>query len=145
TFRRRNSGAVLLCAGGGAFHPVLGEPIAAYACAKAALCRLTDQATAELLDTGIRVNCIDPGLAWDDETLAAVEREERRSGRPHPQRTAYRPASQAAELAAWLVAERSDGVRGRCVSVYDAWWRDPAEVAAVERTLHRYRLRRYDG
>jgi len=143
-YRQRDSGVVLTCSGGGGFHPVLGLPMAAYACAKAAVCRFTDQLTAELWETGIRVNCFDPGLAWDAPTLARIEAEERSTGRPHPLRDRYRPASVAAELALWLASPRSEPLRGRCVSVYDDWWKDPVEVARVDATIHRYRLRRDD-
>ncbi len=144
-FRKQNAGAVITCAGGGAFHPVLGPSIAAYACAKAAVCRLTDQLTAELWETGIRVNCIDPGLVWDEARLAAIELEERRSGAAHPERAQYRSPACAGELATWLASQASAPVRGRLVSVYDAWWRDPARVREVESTLHLFRLRRHEA
>jgi len=37
------------------------------------VCRFTDQLTAELWDTGIRVNCLQPGQVWDENKLAEVE------------------------------------------------------------------------
>lgn len=143
-FRERDGGSILFCSGGGGFYPVLGKNMAAYACAKAAVGRLTDQLTAELWETGIRVNCIDPGLAWDAARLAQVEAEERATGRPHPQRAQYRPAACAGELATWLCSDASRPLRGRCLSVYDEWWRDPEQVRAVDATVHLFRLRRYD-
>ncbi|MFQ5507037.1 MAG: SDR family NAD(P)-dependent oxidoreductase, partial [Planctomycetota bacterium] len=39
----RRQGDILTCAGGGAFFPVIGLNATAYACAKAAICRFTDQ------------------------------------------------------------------------------------------------------
>jgi 3-oxoacyl-[acyl-carrier protein] reductase len=143
-FRPKDRGVFLTCSGGGGYYPVLGKTMAAYACAKAAVCRLTDQLTAELWETGIRINCIDPGLAWDEERLASIETEERRTGQPHPQRPQYRPAHHAGELAVWLASDASAPLRGRCLSVYDSWWRDPEQVRAVDATVHLYRLRRYD-
>ena len=123
---------------------MLGTPLLAYACAKAAVCRLTDQLTAELWETGIRVNCLDPGLVWSPETIAAVEAEEARTGRTHPNREVNRPPEHAAELALWLASDRSAPLRGRLVSVHDSWWRDPEQVARVHETVHLYRLRRVE-
>ncbi|MBK8975435.1 MAG: SDR family oxidoreductase [Planctomycetes bacterium] len=143
-YRTRNAGVLLTCSGGGGYYPVLGKTMAAYACAKAAICRLTDQLTAELWETDIRVNALDPGLAWDADRLAEVEAEERRTGQPHPQRPQYRPATHAADLAVWLASDASRPLRGRCLSVYDEWRHDPQRVAEVDATVHLYRLRRYD-
>ncbi len=143
-YRTRNRGVVITAAGGGAFFPWLGVTAAAYACAKAAVCRLTDQVQAEVLDTGIRLNALEPGMVWTADKLAAVAAEEARTGVPHPARVNYRPPEAAAELAAWLASDESAAMQGRCVSVYDDWWRDPARVQRVAQTVHHYRLRRYD-
>ncbi|MEZ5962351.1 MAG: SDR family oxidoreductase [Planctomycetota bacterium] len=143
-FRAKNRGVAITAAGGGAFFPWLGVHASAYAAAKAAVCRLTDQLQAELLDTGIRLNVLEPGMVWSDEKLRAVEAEERATGRPHPLRSQYRPPDAAAELAVWLASDASASMQGRCVSVNDDWWRDPARVRRVAQTIHHYRLRRYD-
>jgi NAD(P)-dependent dehydrogenase (short-subunit alcohol dehydrogenase family) len=143
-YRRQGHGVVITAAGGGAFFPWLGVHAAAYAAAKAAVCRLTDQIQAEVLDTGIRLNALEPGMVWDDDKLRAVEAQERASGKPHPQRASYRPPELAAELAVWLACADSAAMQGRCVSVNDDWWRDPARVQRVAQTVHHYRLRRYD-
>src|SRR5690606_38707295 len=58
--RRQGEGLIVFCAGGGAFFPMPSVHAAAYAAAKAGLCRLADQLQAELLDTGLRVNAIEP-------------------------------------------------------------------------------------
>jgi 3-oxoacyl-[acyl-carrier protein] reductase len=143
-FRSKNRGIVITAAGGGAFFPWLGVTASAYAAAKAAVCRLTDQIQAEVLDTGIRLNALEPGMVWSDEKLAAVAAEERATGQPHPLRANYRPPEAAAELAVWLASDESAAMQGRCVSVNDDWWRDPARVRRVAQTIHHYRLRRYD-
>ncbi|MDA0374267.1 MAG: SDR family NAD(P)-dependent oxidoreductase [Planctomycetota bacterium] len=122
SMRARDRGRILTCAGGGAFWPVMGTPLLAYACAKAAVCRLTDQLTAELWETSIRVNAIEPG----------------------PVGTAEVSPQQVAELAVWLASEESAPLRGRLVATTDAWWRDRAQVEAVDATVHAYRLRRAD-
>lgn len=143
-FRQKNRGSVLTCTGGGAFFPMLGVEYNAYACAKAAVCRFTDQMTAELWETGIRFNCLEPGKVLSADRLAWLEREEQRSGQAHPEREGNHSPEEAAELATWLVSDRSVPLRGRCVSVNDSWWRDPEQVAAVHATLFAYRLRRAD-
>src|SRR5690606_11376307 len=143
-FRRKNRGSIITAAGGGAFFPWLGVHASAYAAAKAAVCRLTDQIQAELLDTGIRLNVLEPGMACSEGELREVEAEERATGRPHPLRGNYRPPEMAAELAVWLASDESASMQGRCVSVNDDWWRDPERVARVAQTIHHYRLRRYD-
>lgn len=142
--KARDRGHILTCSGGGGSFPLLGMHATAYACAKAAVCRFTDQLQAELLDTGIHVNCIEPGLVWDPDRLAEVEAEERRTGRPHPQREQNRSPEEAAELALWIVARSEPQVRGRIISVHDDWWKDPEQVRRVEQTIHLYRMRRYD-
>jgi 3-oxoacyl-[acyl-carrier protein] reductase len=141
--RRQDSGSILTCAGGGSFFPMLGWHGTAYACSKTAICRFTDQLTAELLDTRIRVNCIEPGQVWNEVELAAIEKEEERTGEPHPGRQTNRSPEEAAELAVWLVSDASRPLRGRVVSVGDAWWRDPAKVAQVEQSVHLYRVHRH--
>lgn len=140
--REKDSGSVLTCAGGGAFFPMLGVEYNAYACAKAAVCRLTDQMTAELWETGIRFNCLEPGKVLGPDRIREIEAEEERTGQPHAEREGNHSPQDAAELALWLVSEESAPLRGRCVSVDDTWWRDPDRVAAVHATLHAYRLRR---
>jgi NAD(P)-dependent dehydrogenase (short-subunit alcohol dehydrogenase family) len=143
--RRHNRGVILTFAGGGAFFPVLGAHLTAYATAKAALCRFTDQLQAELLDTNIRVHCLDPGMVWSPERLAEVRAEEQRSGTEHPERPHNRAPDDAAELALFLASSAGAGLRGRVLSVDDDWWRDPEQVRAVEATVNLYRLRRDTG
>ncbi|MCB9889378.1 MAG: SDR family oxidoreductase [Planctomycetes bacterium] len=144
-FRAQGSGHLIHFAGGGAFFPMLGVHATAYASAKAAICRFTDQLQAELLDTAIRVNCVDPGEVWSPEQRVAIEAEERRTGQPHPGRHRAVPAELAADLIAFLHGPAGSAVRGRLVSVHDRWWHDPEEVAGVEQSVARYRLRRHDG
>jgi 3-oxoacyl-[acyl-carrier protein] reductase len=143
-FKKADQGVFITCSGGGGFHPVLGQDMLPYACAKAGICRLTDQLTAELWDTAIRVNCMDPGLVWDGVTREKIAAEEAASGKPHPLRERNRRPEDAGKLAVWLASSASEPLRGRLVSVYDEWWRDPEQVAAVDQSISRYRLRRDD-
>lgn len=142
--RKKNRGVILTFSGGGAYFPMLGHHLTGYATAKAAICRFTDQLQAELLDTDIRVNCIEPGMVWSPDRLKEVEAEEARTGKPHPDRELNRPPEEAAELALFLVSEAGSALRGRLLSVTDSWWRDPDRVQEVEQTVHLYRLRRVD-
>ncbi|MBL8737947.1 MAG: SDR family NAD(P)-dependent oxidoreductase [Planctomycetes bacterium] len=144
TFRARQRGSLIVCTGGGAFYPVLGAPMLAYACAKAALSRFVDQLTAELYATPIRVHGLDPGLVWSPEEQARVAAEERRTGTPNPERAKVRSPADAGELATWLASDASQPLRGRCLSVYDTWWRDPAMVARVDQDLAASRVWRHE-
>lgn len=137
-------GTFIACSGGGAYYPVLGAHLNAYACAKTGIGRLTDQMTAELWETDIRIHCLDPGLTWSPDTIATVEAEEAATGKPHPNRDVVRRPEDAAELALWLASDASKPLRGRMVSVYDTWWRDPEQVKRVHDTVHLYRLRRVE-
>jgi 3-oxoacyl-[acyl-carrier protein] reductase len=142
--RARGRGTLLTCSGGGAYFPLLGVNLTAYAAAKAGICRLTDQLAAELLDTPLRVNCLQPGLVWDPKRLAEVEAEEARTGEPHPHRGENHPPEDAAELAAFLLSDESAPLTGRLVSVDEDWWRDRGRVEAVAASLHAYCLRRVE-
>lgn len=142
--RRQPEAHVITCAGAGAFFPQVGATITAYASAKAAICRFTDQLAAELLDGSIRVNCIEPGMVWDPPTLARIEAEEAKSGAPHPERAHNRSPEEAAALALFLLSDAATALNGRLVSVNDDWWRDPARVQEVA-AGDAFRLRRSAG
>jgi NAD(P)-dependent dehydrogenase (short-subunit alcohol dehydrogenase family) len=143
-FKKKNRGVILTFSGGGAYFPMLGHNLVGYATVKAAVCRFTDQLQAELLETGIRVNCIEPGMVWSPDRLVEVEAEEARTGQPHPDRKHNRPPEEAAELALFLASGAGAPIRGRLLAVSDTWWRDPDRVREVEKTIHLYRLRRVE-
>jgi 3-oxoacyl-[acyl-carrier protein] reductase len=142
--REKGRGSILTCSGGGAYFPMLGLTATAYATAKAGLCRFTDQLATELLDCGVRVNCLQPGLTWSEEKLREIEAEEERTGEAHPQRGANHSPEDAAELAGWLVSDESAPLTGRSVSVDEDWWKNPERVRAVCESLHAYTLRRVE-
>ena len=144
TLREKNAGTIVTCTGGGGWFPLLGVHATAYATAKAGVCRFTDQLAVELWETGIRVNCLQPGLTWDPERLAAIEEEERRTGEAHPQRATNHAPEDGAELALWLASEESAPLNGRSVSVDEDWWRDPRKVQAVSESQHAFCLRRVE-
>ncbi len=142
--RERDSGAFLTCTGGGGWFPLVGMHATAYATAKAGICRLTDQLAVELWETGIRVNCLQPGLTWDDKKRAEIEAEELRTGERHAEREHNHEPADAAELALFLVSDESAPMTGRSVSVDEDWWRDRAKVEAVCASQHAYTLRRME-
>jgi 3-oxoacyl-[acyl-carrier protein] reductase len=142
---RATRGTILFCSGGGAWFPEINAHHTAYAVAKAALCRLTDQLAYELLGDGIRVNCIQPGLVWNEHDLARIESEERASGKPHPLRTVNHSSAAVAELALWLSGPHSAPLSGRLVALDDPWWRGAtrADLKRVQADPHAYTLRRH--
>ena len=144
TMRAKNYGTIVTCAGGGALFPTPGTCATDYATAKAGICRFTDQLAVELMDTGIRVNCMLPGLTWPEEKLAEVAAEEARTGKPHPDREHNRPPEESAELAAWLASEESSPLFGRTILTTEDWWRDPDKVHLVHHSYHRSCLRRVE-
>ncbi len=143
--RQRRRGTIVTACGGGGWFPTLELPMTAYATAKAGICRFTDQLAVELLQTGIRVNCMQPGQVWGPDKVAQVAVEEQRNGQPHPGRADNHPPEHAAELTAFLLSDESAPLTGRIASVDEDWWRDRAQVEAVCQSLHAYCLRRVDG
>lgn len=141
---RASRGSILFCSGGGAWFPETGAHHTAYAVAKAALCRLTDQLAFELLQDRVRVNCIQPGMVWNEHDLARVADAERERGAPHPLRAQNRRPEDVAELALWLCSERSAPLSGRLVALDDPWWRtaDRATLERIQQDSHAFTLRR---
>jgi len=119
SMQERGSGSIIFCAGGGATVPMPVAGATAYASAKAGICRLTDQLAFELLNSGVRVNCIEPGRVTNEE-----------EARP------------TAELATWLASDASRPLTARILYAADDWWRDPARVEEVSASHHLYCLRR---
>ncbi len=138
----RKQGDILTCAGGGAFFPLLGTFATAYASAKAAVCRFTDQLYAEVLGTpGIRINCIEPGLTLSPRDLLRIAEEEKQMGHPHPTRELNHDPEDGAKLALFLLSPAAKALNGRILSVDEDWWRYPSKVAYIAQT-DLYRLRR---
>jgi NAD(P)-dependent dehydrogenase (short-subunit alcohol dehydrogenase family) len=135
-------GDILTCAGGGAFFPMADVHATAYASAKAANCRFTDQLYAEHMKVpGIRINCVEPGMTLSPRDLARIEEEERLRGVVHPAREFNHPPEDAAELVMFLLSSAARGLNGRILSVDEEWWRDLAKVRQVIAS-DLYRLRR---
>lgn len=140
--RERGRGTIATCCGGGAWFPAVGQELTAYAAAKAGLCRFTDQLAVELLGTGIRVNCLQPGQVLDEDALRDLAAEEARTGVQGQRRAGNHAPADAAELTAWLLADESAPLTGRIVAVGEDWWRDPRRVLEVAANEHLACLRR---
>ena len=141
-FLAKERGSILTCAGGGAFFPIVGVNSTAYATAKAGICRFTDQLYAELMDkTGIRINCLEPGMTWSPKDLERIEASEKVTGRRHPLRERNHTPEDGAELALFLLSPGAKALNGRLLSVDEDWWRNPKQVKKVADS-DLYRLRR---
>lgn len=135
-------GDILTCAGGGAFFPRVDATVTAYASAKAAICRFTDQLYAENLHRpGFRINCMEPGMTLSPRDLARIEAEEKASGKVHAAREHNHSPKDGAELALFLLSPAAAALNGRILSVDEDWWRDPETVRVVA-SGDLYRLRR---
>lgn len=138
----KKRGDILTCAGGGAFFPMVGVHATAYASAKAAICRFTDQLYAEYMEIpGLRINCIEPGMTLSPIDLERIREEERNTGRPHPAREMNHSPDDGAELARFLLSPAARVLNGRILSVDEDWWREPSVVQQVA-SGDLYRLRR---
>lgn len=134
--KAQGSGRIINIGGGGADKPLPRR--GAYACAKAALVRLTDTVAGELVGTNIAVNAVAPGpLAtrmMDDILDAEPEAEKAEAG--------TLPIIRAAKLVAWLASPDSEGLTGRYISArFDPWPFDKNTIATIMRQ-DRYALRR---
>lgn len=124
--RLQGGGLILNLSGGGATSP---RPFfSAYAAAKAALVRVTENIAAEFGGDGIRANAIAPG-AMNTEMLEAVLRAgpamagEYEHGKALEQKERGGASQQTpAELAVFLASPAGTGVNGRLISaVWDPW------------------------
>lgn len=105
-----------------------GEPyVTAYACAKAALFRLTDCLSREVAERGIKVFGISPGPVRTEMTVRLAESEEGRKWTPYFAELdddGWTPAEEGAQLVARLAGGEADTLSGRFIHVE----RDLAEL-----------------
>lgn len=139
------SGRAVTFSGGGATSPLPGFD--AYAAAKVAVVRLTENVAAA---GRIEMNSVAPGFVRTrihDQTLAAgpevagaayyqSTREQLRSG--------GFPASEAADLVAFLLSPQAKGITGRLISAQWDPWRDPRFQQRLREDPDLGRLRRID-
>jgi NAD(P)-dependent dehydrogenase (short-subunit alcohol dehydrogenase family) len=124
--KERRRGKILILSGGGATAPMAN--LSAYAASKAAVVRLMETLAVEAKDFGIDVNAIAPGAMntrFLDEALAAGPE---KLGPAYFARLVQQkqsggvPLEKAADLAAFLASEESNGITGKLISAqWDPW------------------------
>ena len=141
----QRGGRAVTFSGGGGTGPL--ARFDAYATSKAGVVRLTENIAA---DGAIEINCVAPGFVatrMHDSTLAAG---------PHAAGSAYYartqeqieaggfPASQAAELVAFLLGPDAAGITGRLISAQWDPWRDSEFRDRLRHDADLGKLRRID-
>ena len=145
-FRRNGGGKIVNLSGGGATAPL--PRFSAYAASKAAVVRFTETLAEETAGAGIDVNALAPGALNTrmlDQVLAAGPAQ---AGEAIFERCVKQKeqggasVERAAELCAFLLSGRGDGITGRLISaVWDPWESLPEHRAEL-RTSDVYTLRR---
>jgi NAD(P)-dependent dehydrogenase (short-subunit alcohol dehydrogenase family) len=142
---RVTGGRAVTFSGGGATGPL--ARFDAYAASKAGVVRLTENVAA---DGAIEVNCVAPGFVvtrMHEGTLAAGPD---LAGSGYYERTTEQleqggfPASEAAELVAYLLSPDSRGITGRLISAQWDPWREAEFRARLRADPDLGRLRRID-
>jgi len=136
-FRRNPGGKIVNLSGGGATAPL--PRFSAYAASKAAVVRFTETLAEETSGTGIDVNAMAPGALNTkmlDQVLAAGPGQAGEVIYAHcvkQKEQGGAPVERAAELCAFLLSSRSDGISGRLISaVWDPWENLPEHCAELK-------------
>ena len=137
--------------GGGAATPF--PNYSAYATSKAAIVRFTENLSFELADEGFDVNCIAPGFVvtrLHQQTLDAGPEKASESFLEQTKQTIENggvPPEKAADLTAFLLSEKSDGISGKFLSApWDPWedetfrnnLRNDKDLATLRRIDNKY-------
>lgn len=111
---KQRRGAIVNVASLSGLHGVVGQTN--YAAAKGALIAMTKSLAREVARSGIRVNCVAPGLV-DTDMIATLDAEVKKEMiRAIPMRRAVKPAEVAATIA-FLVSEDASAITGQVVCV----------------------------
>jgi NAD(P)-dependent dehydrogenase (short-subunit alcohol dehydrogenase family) len=134
---RRGKGSIINLSGGGATGP--RENFSAYACAKTALVRFTENLAVEVKAHGIRVNALAPGAMNTSMMRETVSAGPARAGADYQralqttQTDSGATAQRAAELCLFLASDDSAGLTGRLLSaVWDPWHSLPDHFGEIE-------------
>jgi NAD(P)-dependent dehydrogenase (short-subunit alcohol dehydrogenase family) len=142
---RAGGGRAVTFSGGGGTSPL--PRYDAYAASKAAVVRLTENLAA---GGEIEINAVAPGFVatrMHDETLRAGPAA---AGQSYYTRTREQvreggfPASEAAELVAFLLSPQADGITGRLISAQWDPWRDDEFRQRLREAPELAKLRRID-
>lgn len=112
--------------GGGAAAPF--QNYSAYATSKIAIVRFTENLSLELMDDSIDVNCVAPGFVITRLHQQTVDAGSDAVGSSFYEGTKKQiesggvPPEKAADLTAFLLSSKSDGISGKFISApWDAW------------------------
>ena len=124
--REGKSKKIVNFSGGGAAGPF--PRYSAYASSKAAIVRLTENISLELADDGFNVNCIAPGFVVTRLHQQTIEAGAKAASDEFYEKTKEQvhnggvPPELSADLAAFLLSSRSDGISGKFLAApYDPW------------------------
>jgi 3-oxoacyl-[acyl-carrier protein] reductase len=111
---KQRRGAIVNVASLSGLHGVVGQTN--YAAAKGALIAMTKSLAREVARSGIRVNCVAPGLV-DTDMIATLDAEVKKEMiRAIPMRRAMKPAEVAATIA-FLLSDDASAITGQVVCV----------------------------
>lgn len=142
---RASGGRAVTFSGGGGTGPL--ARFDAYAASKAGVVRLTENIAA---DGGIEINCVAPGFVATRMHAGTLAAGPDVVGSAYFARTREQietggfPASEAAELVAFLLGPEAAGITGRLLSAQWDPWREPAFRDRLRRDPDLGRLRRID-
>jgi NAD(P)-dependent dehydrogenase (short-subunit alcohol dehydrogenase family) len=144
----RTGGRVVTFSGGGATSPL--PRFDPYAASKAAVVRLTENLAGVVAERGVMINCVAPGFVvtrMHEATLAAGPEAAGADYFEHTQRTVEEggaPATEAAELVAFLLSPEAGGIAGKLISAQWDPWRDQPFRARLASERDFATLRRVD-
>ena len=111
---QQRRGAIVNVASLSGLHGVVGQTN--YSAAKGALIAMTRSLAREIARSGIRVNCVAPGLV-DTDMIAALDAEVKREMiRQIPMRRAIR-ADEVASAIAFLLSDDASGITGQVLAI----------------------------
>ncbi|HYO78488.1 MAG TPA: SDR family oxidoreductase, partial [Thermoanaerobaculia bacterium] len=111
---QQRRGAIVNVASLSGLHGVVGQTN--YSAAKGALIAMTRSLSREVARSGIRVNCVAPGLV-DTDMIAELEPEVKREMiRQIPMRRAIR-ADEVASAIAFLLSDDASGITGQVLAI----------------------------
>lgn len=111
---RQRRGAIVNVASLSGMHGVVGQTN--YSAAKGALIAMTKSLSREVARSGIRVNCVAPGLV-DTDMIAGLDAEVKREMiRQIPMRRAIR-ADEVASAIAFLLSDDASGITGQVLAI----------------------------